>query len=123
MTRLPMPEPLRWPSPMRNEPRSCLAAFAGVAIYTPAPGDGNRLTLILRTDEPEYFTAGQSQSLGRTIVACMAPFRGAYFTRAPSAIFVGCACRASRHKVFDAGEGKIRSQNHRLTRWPTSSIT
>ena len=72
-----MPEPLRWPSPMRNEPRSCFGEFAGVAIYTTAPE--NAQYKILRMDEAKNLTAGQSQTLRKTIVACKVKFRGASF--------------------------------------------
>src|ERR1700731_3279171 len=125
-TRLPMPEPLRWPSPMRNEPRSCFGEFAGVAIYTTAPIDGKCLVnaqyKILRMDEAKTFTAGQSKTLSRTIVPCKVKFRGASFCEPLWEFMLDASAKSLGTGYLAWEKEKFGWQNHCLTERPASHI-
>src|SRR6266403_4895209 len=75
MTRRPMPELLRWPSPMRNEPRSGFAEICELAIGPPAPSIDAETQLPLRTAEPENYTNGSVQDRGIHIVTQQSAIR------------------------------------------------
>src|SRR6202171_5142755 len=121
MTRRPMPELLRWPSPMRNEPRSGLGEFIGVAISAPAPNDGKMLNLRSYARTKPKISHPANAIPRKTIVACKVKFR-CFLLGAPLAIHFGCFRQVFGHQVFGEKEGASFWQNHCLTERPVSHI-
>src|SRR5258707_14461764 len=84
MRRRPVPDLLRWQSPMRTEPRSGFAEICELAIGPRAPCIDAKTQLRLRTTEPENYTNGSVQDRGIHIVTQQPAIRAEIHFKCPA---------------------------------------